>query len=446
MDQTVATQDNTVATPGFVDIDMNQSSGTSPDVEEPSPHSERTSSGNPSRGSKMGAEKSSYVLMKKSTLGFIFFLLLAFVVAFGYFFSEWMYDRENSGKNKANCFLEKEVECPFTEEDLKGLQSEIDRLEDLNGELSNQLDEYENLTDRLNASVEELKRQNVILSENNDVYENLNNQLNDTIAELKGQNEFLEGQVDKFEELNKGLNATVDRLEGEVDRLEGEVTDLTEQNDRLEELVGSLSDETDKLSELTDLLQDNVGKLENKISELETENDRLEKNIDDLETVASFLDEVAGNIDQTYEQVSVFLAEQIKTNRFLVTESLENTFHQRVANWDCALRDQYALEPFANDDNIAIPENRITGVLEYVDERVLSDLCLDKGDFNSFLEDEYTLNDVTIARLVTAVQKYTWDALDYYFPEEGETGLSDEDWADAKYDCGNLAVDQKYTN
>jgi chromosome segregation ATPase len=273
----------------------------------------------------------------------------------------------------------------------------------------------------------------------------LNNQLNDTIAELKGQNEFLEGQVDKFEELNKGLNATVDRLEGEVDRLEGEVTDLTDQNDRLEELVGSLSDETDHLSELNDLLQDNVDKLEDKISELETENDRLEKNIDDLETVVSFLDEVAGNIDETYEQISAFLAEQIKTNRFLVTEALENTFHQRVANWDCALRDQYALEEFANDDNIAIPEDRITGVLEYVDERVLSDLCLDKGDFNSYLEDEYTLNDVTIARLVTAVQKYTWDALDYYFPEEGETGLSDVDWADAKYDCGNLAANQKYT-
>ena len=127
------------------------------------------------------------------------------------------------------------------------------------------------------------------------------------------------------------------------------------------------------------------------------------------------------------------------------TEALQNTYHQRVANWDCALRDQFALEAFASDDNLAIPSDVINDVMDYVDERVLSDLCLDMDDFQNFLSDRYGNEDITTNRLVTSVQRYTWSALDYYFPEDGETGLTDEDWATADYECGNLATEQKYT-
>jgi hypothetical protein len=83
-----------------------------------------------------------------------------FVIAFGYFFSEWMYERDLNAANgdKANCFLEDEIECPFTQQDMENLSAEIDRLEDLNKQLSNQLDEYEDLNDRLNDSVEGERR------------------------------------------------------------------------------------------------------------------------------------------------------------------------------------------------------------------------------------------------------------------------------------------------
>jgi len=444
MDQTVATSDSTTASPN-ANIGANPSTDHSShngDVEEPSAQSREFS-----RSSSTGkGEKSSFVLMKKSTLAVLGFLLLAFVVAFGYFFSEWIYEREYEAadKGKANCFMEEEVDCPFTQDDIDNLKSEIDRMEDLNKELSNQLDDYEDLTNRLNVSVEELKRQNEILSESNDRYEDLNNQLNDTVAELKEQNQVLAGHLDVFEQLNKDLNATSDRLEDEVDRLEGEVGDLTGQNDRLEGLVGSLTNETARLNQLNDLLEDNVDRLGDNVNKLETENIRLENSIVDLRTVINFWDGVTDNVEQTYDEMTAFLANQISTNRVLVLEALQNTYHQRVANWDCALKDQFAMDAFASDENLSVPQARIDAVLEYVDERVLTDLCLDKNDFQKYLEDNYTLNDITINRLVTSVQRYTWSAIDYYFPETGESGLTTQIWSAAEYDCGKLPASVAY--
>jgi len=443
--------DSTEATP--TKPSGNASVGPSPsdhqsDIEEPSDAHQSLLRGTGGATPSGKGERSSFILMRKSSLAFLAFLLLLFVIAFGYFFSEWMYEREfNTANNgKPNCFLEEEFDCPYSKEDIDNLTSEIDRLEGLNKQLSNQLDDYEDLNNMLNASIDELKRQNDILSDSNDRYEELNNQLNDTIAELKEQNLFLEEQVDIFTGLNQDLNATVIDLTKEVDRLEGQVSNFTAENDRLEKLVDSLTDETNTLKELSDVLQTNVDRLEGDIASLERENNRLDTAINDLKTVIEFWDDVSGNFDETYEEMAAFLASQIETNRLMVLEALENTYHQRVAGWDCALRDQFAMEAFANNDDEPIPADRFGDVMEYVDERVLSDLCLDKSNFEDYLEGRYTgMNDMTVRRLVTSVQSYTWSAIDHYFPEKGEIGLSPEDWAAADYDCGKLTAAQKYS-
>lgn len=350
----------------------------------------------------------------------------------------------NNG-DKANCFLEEDLECPFTQDDVDDLSAEIDRLENLNKQLVDQLDDYEDLTNRLNQSVAELKRQNDILSESNDRYEDLNDQLNDTVAELKEQNQFLKDQVDTFADLNQDLNSTVIDLKEEVDRLEGQVTNFTKENDRLEDLVDSLSNETNTLTELSNVLQDNVDRLKGEITTLKTENGRLESSIDNLKTVISFWDDVTGNFDQTYEEMTAFLAQQITTNRNLVLEALENTYHQRVADWDCGLRAKYALEPFAQDDSITIPNDKYTEIYGFIDGRVLSDLCLSRSNFESYVTSRYPSGEINIDRLATAVRRYTWDAIDHYFPERGEEGLTPENWSLANYTCNNLMPSQKYS-
>lgn len=158
--ETVVTMDSTIATPTKLkdnEDNLTNESLDQGDMEQASLRPSHSES-DPFRGSTEKGGKSKFVLMRKSTLFFLAFLLLLFVVAFGYFFSEWMYEREfnaaSKNGDKANCILEDEVECPYTEEDMENLSAEIDRLEDLNSQLSNQLDDYEDLTIRLNASVE----------------------------------------------------------------------------------------------------------------------------------------------------------------------------------------------------------------------------------------------------------------------------------------------------
>ena len=361
-------------------------------------------------------------------------------------------DGDSSGDNNGNgseCDdnqhnQQEAVECPYTTEDVAVLQTEIDRLEDSNEELTDLLVEYQSINSNLNLSIEELKLQNQNLKDSNDAYAETNTGLNATLTELKDQNEFLAEQVEIYKELNGNTNTTAGRLQDQIDRLMEQVDELNGENDRLEGLVNSLSNETTHLSELNDLLQSNVDRLEEKVYELQDENDRLEVSITDLQSISSFLDETADNLGDAYDEVVAFLAEQISTNRVLVMETLENTYHQRVANWDCALRDHFVLEDFANDGSIPIPEDRFEAVMAYVEERVLSDLCLGNEDFEQYMGQRYEGQDITTNRLVTSVQRYTWSALDYYFPEGDNEGLTPEDWAAVEYDCGNLPIDKKF--
>ena len=336
-------------------------------------------------------------------------------------------------------------DCEFTLEDVAALQQEIANLEAANDQLADQLEDYQDITNQLNASIQELQIQNEILEANNDEYERLNAQLNASLAELGEHAAFLAEQLDIYEGLNQDLNATAIHLEEQVDRLEEEVDDLTFQNDRLEGLVGALTNQTEDLSELTDMLEANVDRLEDRIEVLSAENDRLEGLVDDFQTVADFLEETAGSLGETYNDVAAALAGQITTNKLLVVESLQNTYHQRVSNWDCALHDRFALEDFANDSTMSIPNDKLPAVMAYVEERVLSDLCLDANDFEQYMEERYNGEAITTSRLTTSVSRYTWDALDYYFPDQiDEDGLTSDDWATALYDCGNLQPEKQY--
>lgn len=443
------------------------------------------------RGLAKGQKPPNTVSIRKPVALILAVLLLGFTGAFGYSFAMWQKLKRSSTSSareipiRDDCVL-KEPICEFSASDItnlqlkidalestvdeltlensrlanshgdcnssngelsaeiEALQDEIDRLEAANDQLGDQLEDYDDLNNRLNASIAELQVQNEILSDSNDRYESLNGQLNETLIALQEENVALEEQVDRFAELNENLNSTVQDLTTQVDRLEVQVDDLTLQNDRLEELVGSLNNETDRLWNLTNTLQSNVDRLEDRVEEFKTENTRLEGLVSDLETVTSFLNDTAGTLNESFEDLANFLSEQITTNRQIVLETLQNTYHQRVSNWDCALRDQFALEPFANNGNLAIPEADYPEVMTFVKERVLSELCLDAIDFKTYFEGRYANEDFTTNKLVTAVQRYTWEALDYYFPEEDETGLNEVDWATAKYNCEGLTPSQQF--
>ena len=392
------------------------------------------------------------IILSKLTFGSLVFLLLILTVTSAYFVSDWfvrgkpspanVFGGENDRNVPTTCQEQRQdaIDCEFSADDVLALEQEIDRLETANDVLAEQLDEYEMLNDRLNTSIQELREQNMILNENNNRYEELNDELSDNIDDLKEQNQFLKEQVDRYTNLNEQLNITSQELTSQVDRLEVQVDELSTQNDRLDDLVTQLSNETNNLEELNDQLTTNVNTLEIQIDELGNENDRLQSLVGDLQVVTSFLNETATNLDETYDDIAATLAEQITTNRVLVVESLQNTYHQRVLNWDCAFYDTFALEDFVDNGNLAIPDDKMNDVMEYVTNRVLDDLCLDTQDFISYMEMRYSNQDITTNRLLTSVQRYTWYALDYYFPEfsDNEQGLTPMNWANASYNCNNL--------
>lgn len=249
-------------------------------------------------------------------------------------------------------------------------------------------------------------------------------------------NPFLTQQI-------KDLEAQVDRLNGQVDRLEAQVTRLEDQVDRLEtsnELLETLNQHlnrtVDELQDVSSSLNQTVWELQGLNQNLTLENDRLGRLNNELQSILLFLNETATNFDILYDDLVDTLAEQITANRVLVLQTLQNTYLQQVNAWDCAFRDIFRGESFVVEEDSAIGDSHLDSVLQYVEERVLSELCLDRNDFESFVIRRYTTSNITTNELYQAVALYTNAALDYFFPDPGEEGgLTDQDWARAGYEC-----------
>jgi len=222
-----------------------------------------------------------------------------------------------------------------------------------------------------------------------------------------------------------GLNEQLDRLEGEVDRLE-------EQNNVYKDLNKQLETTSKALN--------------SSVVELTVQVDELEMVNKDLQSVSDFLNETAGQLGQTVDEISDFLGKQIEANKALVLGNLENTMKQRIMGWDCSYGNLFASRDWGSNFDIAISAQDWDEVLGYVNENVLEETCLSLSDF----EDYFTANSVQWPKwnsknLISAVSAYSTAALDWYFPEEGETGLTHTDWAAASYDCQQLTTKFTYS-
>jgi hypothetical protein len=205
-----------------------------------------------------------------------------------------------------------------------------------------------------------------------------------------------------------------------------------------------------------------------------------------LTTIVTFLNH--SNVDSmmnhpsSYEMISSYLTQQITINRNLLLKSLEMMYIQRVDNWDCLFYDTFpssrnrVRDYTANNDtqtdadttstqngsratmiqrnsNIAtnytvervIPTMTSNGMdpgtyttyMEYINQRLLSDLCLNETDFQYFFEarvakkrmgNDTEHNVVPIEEeFVASVYSYTNHALMYYFPSDRNTIVHDID-------------------
>jgi len=325
---------------------------------------------------------------------------------------------------------------------IPGLDNQIEELEDQVAKLSTQVDRLSEENDRftklnneLNQTVEDFRVLNQDLNTTVFELEFITSQMNKTQVELAEEVLQLTIQNENYSTLNVELNATATTLAQEVDFFQATVDKLVLENGTLSSFTDALDVITNEIGTITEAQNETLYELYVVSNGLKTENDRLEAANNDLVTVVAFLNDTSVGIGNTLAQITDYLADQIVANQVLTTQSLENTYRQRVQTWDCDYRDAFRDEAYGQNYSVVISD--VSTVMDYVDQRVISELCLNKNDFNQYLMNRYP-DGLTSYRLLRGVNNYTSAALDYYFPETGEAGLTPAEWDAASYSCQNL--------
>ena len=319
--------------------------------------------------------------------------------------------------------------------------------------LSQQVNDLSSEIDRLGAQVDLLNDENMRYADLNNELEGTVDDLNNTTSrlgiiadELNSTNEELKEEVDNltdqnsiFEAMNQDLNATVSRLSGEVELIRGTLSDLAHENESLGNLTSSLQQLVDNLENVSSDQNTTLSEMKVVIVDFQRENDRLRLWNDDLLTMISFINGTSLSLDSSFKQMTDYLTEQITVNEILVLRSLESFFRNQIASWDCDYRDIFAGENFAQDFGAEISPELEPSILEYVNDRVLSELCLDLKDFQMALKDESMGGSLTSWKLLRVVSAYTEAALDFYFPPgDADHGLGPTDWSAASFKCAHL--------
>jgi len=322
--------------------------------------------------------------------------------------------------------LEEQVNRLSTEVDR--LESQNDRYEDLNDDLNNTVSELEEITESLNSTVIGL------VTDLNEVTSKLNltnREFKDRVAELAYEN-------DQYIELNTNLTSTTQQLKQEITKFEVASEKLYAENELLSNLtqeLGNLTfDQNETLTELRTTLVTFMGDI-----------DRLEALNEDITGIVGFLNETSLGFETSLEVVANVLADQIVANQALLLETLENTYRQRINDWDCEYRDKFREFDWGTNYALLIPITNLDSVTTYLDKRIFNEVCWDASNFVEFLNTEYPDGDITSYRVIRSVIDYSDLALDYYFPESGEVGLTTKEWSDASYSCENLASKYVWT-
>jgi len=331
--------------------------------------------------------------------------------------------------------------------------------------LNKQVKELEDQVNRLNLEVDRLETEN-------DRYETLNDRLNITVDDLEGVRDDLNGTVFELEGVADALNTTKDQIVDQIEQLKGQNEEYASLNENLQdsvmlldqevdffrEALQELSDEHSVLRNTTTALQDlavsfsnttidqneTLQVLKDTLEGFQGENDRLEEFNKNLETALIFLNDTLfsnGNLVEssraTLGEITEDLGERVLEQQGLTLLQLQISYRQLLAGWDCDYRDVFRSEPFGQDYNLPIPTddgNLLPPEVEtYIEERVLSKMCLDPEDFLAYLSSPAS-GELTSNTLIRAVTLYTEDAMQYYFPDNAD-GITLLAWTNASYRC-----------
>jgi len=361
--------------------------------------------------------------------------------------------------------------------EVPGLKTQVGRLEEQNTLLRQQIFELEGQVDRLNNEILELGTEVDRLGNETGRLEYVTTQLNDTVVEYSIQNDQLNTSLDMYQQLNIELNTNTGVLKRAIDELEGTVSDYTQQNDQLNSTLSNLtikidtiedintiltemnsalnidvnvlSNETATLFSANDQLQNSVWTLTDDVDSLNTQNERLKKLTSNLGTVVSFINETSLEIDDSMDGFVQTVANSILTQRNLAMDSAKSLSLQKKSYWDCDFREHFLTYTFTTNRDLPITASYYDDVMEYIDFRILDELCLDVQDYERFLLDylQRELEDDTIQliqdvvsfhQIIRSVSKYADLANNYYFEDDDNSPLNASIWNDARFECKNL--------
>lgn len=314
------------------------------------------------------------------------------------------------------------------ESEISRLESENDRYERLNNQLNITVDDLEDVRDDLNGTAAELEGVASALNTTKD-------QIVLVIEELKESNEA-------YAEYNQGLQANVAQLGGEVAFFKEALEELSAEHSILKTTTTALQDLANTFSSTTIEQGETVAVLKETLEAFQAENDRLEDFNEKLESGLNYLNETLfanGNIVEssaaTLSDISEALGERVQQQQRSTLQQLEISYRQLLTAWDCDYRDVFRSEPFGQDFDAVISGVPLPAdVRTYLDDRVLSRMCLDLQDFEEYLSSTVA-GGVTSNQLIRAVVLYTEDAMQYFF-DGSEIPMSE--WIDAGFRCDLL--------
>ena len=204
----------------------------------------------------------------------------------------------------------------------------------------------------------------------------------------------------------------------------------------------NLEYEIDLLSNTAGDLNSTVQELNEAIQEFESENQRFR-------LIVSFLEDEANGVKESYDDLANALAETILRKNALVQIGVEERMKAELAGWECGLPIAFVMHQFAQNFNLPIGYIYYDDVMGYVDDKLLSDFCIDTENFESYLENEivpqgkslWTLN---LSDFTRGVNLYTWEVHSFYFPDGAEDGVNSTAWVEAYFECNNLSKEDRY--
>jgi len=323
------------------------------------------------------------------------------------------------------------------------LQDENDVLTSLNDDLVELNDQFSEENQQLNESVETFTQLNIQLAKDTAAFIIQNQQLNKTIQELNVLNVQLEANV-------ATLNASLQVLETQEQALKTE-------NEALLEELAILQNRTAALNALIPPLQKQADALAANVTLLQTQNAQLQAEADKLGETVTFLDDESDGSQEVYDQLAADLADSIADNRNLLIGRTRYAKEQRVTSWDCDFASRFGSRAFMENVTAPVGDTDYPEVIDYLDGRVLDQICAQKVNFENFLVSvimppgSTTAAAITFNELSEGVDIYINDASVHYFDNAvtgvgfaNSTGVTQIEWADASYVCDNLPVSRKF--